>query len=259
MPKYRTKDIRNIALVGHTGAGKTTLAEALLAGSGTKGEAGTIERGTTTMDHDPLEKKYHHSLDSALASLDFQGMHLNLIDTAGFPDFRGPTLASLTAVETTAIVVNAHNGVELSTRRLMRRAKRRRLCRMIIINRIDAEGVDLKQVVEDLRSEFGPECLPVNLPADNLSKVRDCFYQTDGETDVFSLSEAHEAIIDHWCRSALYRQRPVPVFPNYWTSLTSWPPAPRKAIRLHSSRVKVPMQSGSQQPVAPVITSLPMS
>jgi elongation factor G len=196
MPKYRTKDIRNIALVGHTGAGKTTLAEALLAGSGTKGEAGTIERGTTTMDHDPLEKKYHHSLDSALASLDFQGMHLNLIDTAGFPDFRGPTLASLTAVETTAIVVNAHNGVELSTRRLMRRAKRRRLCRMIIINRIDAEGVDLKQVVEDLRSEFGPECLPVNLPADNLSKVRDCFYQTDGETDVFSLSEAHEAIID---------------------------------------------------------------
>lgn len=196
MPKYRTKDIRNIALVGHTGAGKTTLAEALLAGSGAKGEAGTIERGTTTMDHDPLERKYHHSLDSALASLDFQGMHLNLIDTAGFPDFRGPTLASLTAVETTAIVVNAHNGVELSTRRLMRRAKRRRLCRMIIINRIDAEGVNLKQVVEDLREEFGPECLPVNLPAENLSKVRDCFYQTDGETDVFSLAEAHEAIID---------------------------------------------------------------
>ena len=196
MPKYRTKDIRNIALVGHTGAGKTSLAEALLAGSGAKGEAGTIERGTTTMDHDPLEKKYHHSLDSALASLDFQGMHLNLIDTAGFPDFRGPTLASLTAVETTAIVVNAHNGVELSTRRLMRRAKRRRLCRMIIINRIDAEGVNLKQVVEDLRAEFGPECLPVNLPAENLSKVRDCFYQTDGDTDVFSLAEAHEAIID---------------------------------------------------------------
>lgn len=196
MPKYRTKDIRNIALVGHTGSGKTTLAEALLAASGTKGEVGTIERGTTTMDHDPLEKKYHHSLDSALASLDYQGMHLNLIDTAGFPDFRGPTLASLTAVETTAIVVNAHNGVELSTRRLMRRAKRRRLCRMIIINRIDAEGVDLKQVVEDLRSEFGPECLPVNLPAENLSKVRDCFYHTEGDTDIFSLSEAHEAIID---------------------------------------------------------------
>lgn len=196
MAKYRSKDIRNIALVGHTGSGKTTLAEALLVSSGTKGDAGTIERGSTTMDHDPLEKQYQHSLDSALASIDYKGMHLNLIDTAGFPDFRGPTLASMTAVETTAIVINALNGVELSTRRLMRRAKRRRLCRMIIINRIDAENLDLNQVVKDLRKEFGPECLPVNLPTGNFSKVRDCFFQTEGETDIFSLAEAHEAIID---------------------------------------------------------------
>jgi len=196
MPNYRTKDIRNIALVGHTGSGKTTLAEALLVSSGKKGEAGTVERGSTTMDHDPLEKKYQHSLDSSIASLDYSGMHLNLIDTAGFPDFRGPTLASMVAVETTAIVINAHNGVELSTRRLMRRAKRRRLCRMIIVNRIDVDDVNLTQVVKDLRSEFGPECLPINLPTDNLSNVRDCFFHTDGETDIFSLSEAHEAIID---------------------------------------------------------------
>src|SRR5210317_458524 len=160
MPNYRTKDIRNIALVGHSGSGKTTLAEALLVASGTKGEAGTVERGTTTMDHDPLEKSFQHSLDSAIASLDHKGMHLNLIDTAGTPDFRGPTLAAMTAVETTALVVNAHSGIELATRRLMRRAKQRRLCRMIIINRIDVEGVDLAQVVNDLREEFGPECLP---------------------------------------------------------------------------------------------------
>jgi len=196
MPNYRTKDIRNVALVGHSGSGKTTLAEALLVKSGVKGEAGTVERGSTTMDHDPLERKFQHSLDSAIASLDHQGMHLNLIDTAGIPDFRGTTLASLTAVETTAVVVNAHAGIELATRRLMRRAKQRRSCRMIIINRIDVDDVDLTQVVKDLREEFGPECLPVNLPSENLSTVRDCFYQTEGETDIFSLSEAHEAIID---------------------------------------------------------------
>jgi len=147
MPNYRTRDIRNIALVGHSGSGKTTLAEALLVKSGVKGEAGTIERGSTTMDHDPLERTYQHSLESSLASLDYQGMHLNLIDTAGTPDFRGPTLAALTAVETTAIVINAHSGIELATRRLMRRAKQRRLCRMIIINRIDVDDVDLTQVV----------------------------------------------------------------------------------------------------------------
>jgi elongation factor G len=196
MPNYRTKDIRNIALVGHSGSGKTTLAEALLVKSGVKGEAGTIERGTTTMDHDPLERTYQHSLDSSIASLDYQGMHLNMIDTSGIPDFRGPTLASLTAVEMTAVVVNAHAGIELSTRRLMRRAKQRRLCRMIIINRIDGDEVDLTRIVNDLQEEFGPECLPVNLPAENLSTVRDCFYQTEGETDILSLAEAHEAIID---------------------------------------------------------------
>ena len=196
MPSYRTKDIRNIALAGHSGAGKTTLAEALLVKSGTKGEAGTVERGSTTMDHDPIERKYQHSLDSSIASLDHKGMHLNLIDTPGIPDFRGPALASMTAVEMTAIVVNAHAGIEMSTRRLMRRAKQRRLCRMIIVNRMDVEGADLAQLVTDIQEEFGPACLPVNLPAENLTTVRDCFFHTEGETDIFSLSDAHSAIID---------------------------------------------------------------
>jgi elongation factor G len=196
MPKYQTKNIRNIALIGHTGSGKTSLVEALLAKAGAIGEAGSVERGSTVTDHDPLEQKYHHSLDSAIASLDFEGTHVNLIDTPGFPDFRGPTLASMAAAETSALVINAHNGIELSTRRLMRRAKRRRLCRMIIINKIDADNVDLTSLVKQIREEFGPECLPINLPADNLSTVRDCFFQTEGETDIFSLSEAHEAIVD---------------------------------------------------------------
>ncbi|MCH7506152.1 MAG: elongation factor G [Proteobacteria bacterium] len=196
MPNYRTEDIRNITLVGHTGSGKTTLVEALLVKSGKIGEAGTIERGTTTTDHDPLEKEFQHSLDSAIASFDFDGIHVNLIDTAGFPDFRGPTLTAMAATETTAVVINAHNGIELSTLRLMRRAKRRRLCRIIVISKIDQPGIDLTQLVKDIRTEFGPECLPINLPVDNFSAVKDCFFSTEGETDIFSLAEAHEAIID---------------------------------------------------------------
>ena len=196
MPNYRTEDIRNITLVGHSGTGKTTLVEALLVKSGKIGEAGTIERGTTTTDHDPLEKEFQSSLDSALASLDFDGIHVNLVDTPGFPDFRGPALTGMSATETTALVINAHNGIELSTRRLMRRAKRRQLCRIIIINKIDQEGVNLEKVVREIREEFGPECLPINLPADNLSTVKDCFFGTEGDTDIFSLAEAHEAIID---------------------------------------------------------------
>jgi elongation factor G len=196
MPQYTTENIRNIALIGHAGCGKTTLVEAMLAKTGAIGEAGTVERGSTTTDFDPLEHQFQHSLDSAIASCDFEGMHLNMIDTAGFPDFRGPTLAAMSAVETSAIVINAHNGIELSTRRLMRRAKRRRLCRMIVINKIDQENVDLTALVNEIREEFGPECLPVNLPSNNLSTVSDCFFQEEGETDIFSLAEAHEALID---------------------------------------------------------------
>ena len=196
MPSYRTEDIRNIALVGHTGSGKTTLAEALLARAGAIGEAGSVKRGTTVTDSDPLEHKYQHSLDSAIASLDYEGTHINLIDTPGFADFRGPALASMAAAETSAIVINASAGIELSTRRLMRRAKQRRLCRMIIINHIDAADVDLAGLVDEIRAEFGQECLPINLPSGGLSTVSDCFFQTEGETDIFSLSEAHEAIID---------------------------------------------------------------
>jgi elongation factor G len=196
MPNYRTEDIRNITFVGHSGSGKTSLTEALLVKSGKIGEAGTIERGTTTTDHDPLEKEYQSSLDSALASLDFEGIHVNIIDTPGFPDFRGPTVTGMAATETTALVINAHNGIELSTRRLMRRAKGRRLCRIIIINKIDQEGVNLNKLIKQIREELGPECLPINLPAENLSTVKDCFFGTDGETDIFSLAEAHEAIID---------------------------------------------------------------
>ncbi len=196
MPNYRTEDIRNITFVGHSGAGKTTLVEALLVKSGKIGEAGTVERGTTTTDYDPLEKEYQSSLDSALASLDFEGVHVNMIDTPGFPDFRGPTITGMAATETTALVINAHNGIELSTRRLMRRAKGRRLCRIIVVNKIDQEGVNLKQLIQDIREELGPECLPINLPAENLSTVKDCFFGTEGETDIFSLAEAHEAIID---------------------------------------------------------------
>ena len=196
MPNYRTEQIRNITLVGHTGSGKTTLVEALLAKSGKIGEAGTIERGTTTTDHDPLEKEFQHSLDSAIVSFDINDVHVNLIDTAGFPDFRGPTLTAMAATETTAVVINAHNGIELSTLRLMRRAKRRCLCRIIVISKMDTPVIDLAQLVKDIRDEFGPECLPINLPTEKFSKVNDCFFGTEGETDIFSLAEAHEAIID---------------------------------------------------------------
>ncbi|MCA1778130.1 MAG: elongation factor G [Xanthomonadaceae bacterium] len=196
MSSSQISRIRNLALLGHAGSGKTLLAEQLLVKSGLKGEAGTIERGDTLADFDPLEKQYQHSLDSAVIHFPAGKCRVQLIDTAGDPDFRGQTLSAMSAVETAAIIVNAANGIEMSTRRLMRRARQRRLCRMLIINRIDAEDLDLEALLREIREEFGPECLPVNLPAENFSTVRDCFFHTEGETDVFSLADAHEAIHD---------------------------------------------------------------
>ena len=196
MPRYTAEDIRNIALVGQSGCGKTTLVEALLVQSGTITTAGTVEKGNTVSDFDPLEKEYQHSLTSSVISIDHDNIHVNIVDTPGLPDFIGQSIAAFPAVETVAVVINAAAGVEMISRRMLQLAAERKLCRMIIINQIDAEGVNLPGLVENIRQEFGPECLPINLPTDGGKKVADCFFNPEGEADFSSVAEAHTQIID---------------------------------------------------------------
>ena len=194
---YATENIRNIAITGHSGSGKTTLVEALLQGAGAINQKGSVARGTTVCDFDPQEKTHQHSLDSAIASLDYQGSHVNLIDTPGYPDFIGRALSVLPAVETCAVVVNAQAGVEMVTGRLMEAAGERGLDRLLIVNKIDADGVDLETVLQQLREVYGSECLPLNLPAEGGTEVVDCFFQSEGsETDFLSVAEAHVNIVD---------------------------------------------------------------
>ncbi|WP_394696582.1 elongation factor G [Pseudoxanthomonas japonensis] len=193
---YSTQQIRNVALAGHPGAGKTTLFEALLHAGGALQVAGTIERGTTVSDHDPIEKARGHSIDTAIASTDHGGMHVNLIDTPGYPEFRGPALSAFSAVDTALIVVDADTGVAHGTRRLMERARERNLCRAIVINKIDHEGADAAGVLAALREEFGPEVLPLNLPAQDGKAVIDCFWQSAGDSDLGAVADWHQKIID---------------------------------------------------------------
>ena len=197
MSDYNAEDVRNIALVGHAGSGKTTLVEALLAATGVIPTPGSVARGTTVCDFDPLEKEHKHSLDIGITSFNAHGKHVNLLDTPGFPDFIGRSLSILPAVETAAVVISAQAGIERVTQRMMATAKERQLCRIIIVNKIDAEGVDLAGLTEQIRDTFGPECLPINLPADGGRQVVDCFFQPSGTpTDFSSVEEAHGRIID---------------------------------------------------------------
>lgn len=197
---YSTRDIRNVALAGHPGAGKTTLFETLLHAGGALQAAGSIERGNTVSDHDPAERERGHSIDSAIASIDAPGLHLNLIDTPGYPDFRGAALPALTVVETAMIVVDAARGIQHGTHRFMQRAEGRRLCRMIVVNKIDQDGVDFGALLAELREAFGNQVLPLNLPADGGRRVLDCFTasaaDSQAQSDAGPVAQWHRAIVD---------------------------------------------------------------
>src|SRR6266571_5050942 len=155
MAHYATENIRTVALVGHGASGKTTLAEALLVRAKALPAAGSVERGTTVSDFDPLEKSWQHSLRSSVLNFDIDGTRIHLIDTPGFPDFIGQAIGALDAVETAAVVVNAQSGIEMITSRMMDWAAQRKLCRLIIVNKIDAENVDAEEVLAAIQAAFG--------------------------------------------------------------------------------------------------------
>ena len=196
MNRTATADLRSVVLVGHGAAGKTTLAEALLAAAGAITSRGSVERGNTVCDFDPLEKTFGHSIASAVASFSWQGRQVQLIDTPGYPDFAGQAIAGLAGADTALVVINAQAGIELSTERMMRRAGERGLCRMIVINKIDADNVDLPALIGDIRERFGSACKLLDLPAHDRHDVVELLGHDSGEADFESVVAAHRALID---------------------------------------------------------------
>ena len=191
-----TQAVRTLALVGAAAAGKSSLAEALLYKAGVIGACGSIERGNTVSDHDPLERRVQHSLNASVMHLTHAGTRIHFIDTPGGPDFLGQSLPALEAVETAAVVINAATGIEPMAVRMMAYAAERGLARMLIVNKIDAQGVSLASLLADIQAHFGRECLPLNLPDGVGKQVVDCFFNRFGQSDLGPVEAAHRALVE---------------------------------------------------------------
>ncbi len=196
MPASKPQDIRNIALVGHGGSGKTTLGEAMLHAAGVTGRLGSVDDGTSELDYTAIERERQHSVDPTLTYLAHSGKHINFIDTPGYPDFIGGAIASLSGVDTAVVVMSAIAGIEVNARRLMNLARENQMPAAIIVNRIDGENVDLSGLIGQIQESFGSACQPLNLPTGGGSGVIDVFANESGEADFGDVADAHMQIIE---------------------------------------------------------------
>ena len=159
-----TEQIRNVVLVGHQGSGKTSLAEALLFRAGVIARAGVIEKGSTVMDHDPDERERQQSISLSLASFDWNDHRINLIDTPGYPDFRGEALFGLAAADLAVFVIDGVAGVQSQDLVLWRHAAQLGIPRIVFVNKLDRERSSFDRTLAQVRDAFGSHADPTELP-----------------------------------------------------------------------------------------------
>ena len=189
-------DIRNIVLLGHGGAGKTSLVEAILHKTGATNRLGTIEDQSTVCDSDDEEKQRGHSIHSALAYAEHDGKYINIIDTPGYPDFVGAALQSIPAVEAAVIVISASAGIEMNTRKLFAAATKAGKARIIVINKMDADNTDIPGLIGIIQETFGSSCRCANLPSADKGAVIDCIINDAGDSPVGDVGQAHTDMVE---------------------------------------------------------------
>ena len=164
MKNYQADSIRNIAVLGHGGEGKTTLTEAMLFNAGLLDRMGKVDDGTTVSDYDPEETKRHISISAAVAPFEWNGTKVNLIDAPGFFDFYGEVYEAMALADSAIIVCSAVSGPVVGTEKAMSMCKKANMPRMIVINQMDRENANFDKAIEGLHDKFGVTCVPIQLP-----------------------------------------------------------------------------------------------
>ena len=198
MPEVQTEAIRNVVLIGNSQVGKTQLAEALLHKAGMINRLGNPQDGNTVSDFEPEEKERQASLFTSVMHLAWKNRHLNLLDTPGYSDFIGSALAAMSVADTAVLVLSAAAGVDIHGPRLFRQAGEMGLARMVVVNRSDAENVDLEMVRTRLTEALGSACRLYTVPVGqgaSFSGVVNALTATGGEA-LMDVAAAHKELVE---------------------------------------------------------------
>lgn len=200
MAKAKIADIRNIAFCGHGSAGKTTLVDKILVKTGAVHSNPSVDDGSSICDFDQEEKDHKYSIEASVVHCEQAGKRFNLIDTPGYPDFVGQAIAALRAVETAAIVIDAHSGIAVNTRRMFNEAGKAGVGRMIVINRMDTDNIDFEGLVNGIRELWGGACVLLNVPLGSGADFRGVAstLNVPGDTSgaLVDPNEIHDALVE---------------------------------------------------------------
>ena len=191
-----TSDIRNIVMLGHGGSGKTSLVESILHKTGAINRLGSVDEKSSVCDYYDEEKEHSHSISAAIVNTEHCGKTINIIDTPGYPDFIGPAIKAIPAAETAVIVISAAAGIETNTRKLFQVTSELNMPRIIVVNKTDADNVDLSELMGNIQESFGQICRPANLPAPGKQSVVDCIENESGEVAFSDVASAHTELIE---------------------------------------------------------------
>ncbi|PQO29164.1 elongation factor G [Blastopirellula marina] len=164
MASFATETVRDIVLCGHGSTGKTSLIDRLLEITHAVDGTHSVDDGTSVCDFEPEEKAHHLSIEATLAHFQHQGLRFNVIDAPGYPDFIGHTISAMRGADTAMIVIDAHAGIAVNTRRVFQEAEKAGIGRMIVVNKIDTEHLDFATLMQSIRDTFGQACVPINFP-----------------------------------------------------------------------------------------------